>query len=80
VSVLKGEADLVGEAEAHGQSGGLGGLPRENARSFVERYERGRNNVDAGAGGGSVEEDAGQRSVVVGDSGTLVGREVGCGV
>ena len=79
MSVLQGEADLVCEAQAHGQRGGLGGLPRESARrgGVVEWGKCRRGDVDAGAGGRGVEEDAGKRANVVGSPGALVGGEVG---
>jgi hypothetical protein len=79
VSALERKADLVGEAKAHGQRRRLGGLPRESALrgGVVEWSKRRRGDVDAGAGCSSVEEDAGQRTDVIGGSGTLIRWEVG---
>jgi hypothetical protein len=62
VGVGEGESDLVREAETYRKGGGLRSLPGECARGrygSVKCFERRGCDVNAGAGGGCVEKNAG---------------------
>ena len=74
----EGEAELVGEAEAEGKVGGLGGVPGDGGGGvggFVRGRESGGEEVGSGAAGCGVDEDAGEGADVVGGAGSLVGGE-----
>jgi len=79
---LEGEADLVGEVEALGNGGGLGGVPGDiGVRVFEVVGCEGRgDDVNAVAAGGGVEDEAGGGVRVVADLGALVGGEGDGGV
>ncbi len=68
-------ADEVGELEAGGDEGGLGGVPGDGLPGFdfAGVGEGGGEEVDAGAAGGGVDEEAGGGAGVVGEAGALVG-------
>ena len=79
LGVLEGEADLVGEAEALGDGGGLGGVPGGRwawgPSESLGGVRVGGDDVDAVAAVGGVEDEAGGGMGVVGDLGALVGGE-----
>ncbi len=74
--VLDGEANLVGEAEALGDGGGLGCVPGDGGVRLVGAFvERGGDDVHAAAAVGGVQDEAGGGMSVIDDLGALIGGE-----
>ena len=77
VGAAESGAELVGEPEALRNPWALGAVPEEGAGLGVRRHEGGGIKVNTAAAGGGVDDDAGDRSGVVGYPGAVVEGEGG---